>query len=57
MNIVIPFFQQCNQTPDKTAFVEEEHTISYIDLKTRIEKIAAFLRIKQVQNQCIAIAL
>ncbi|HIG65818.1 MAG TPA: phenylalanine racemase [Methyloprofundus sp.] len=57
MNIVIPFFQQCNQTPDKTAFVEEEHTISYIDLKTGIEKIAAFLRIKQVRNQCIAIAL
>ena len=57
MNIVTPFFQQCIQTPVKTAFVETEQTIRYAELKTRIEKIASFLQVKQVQNQCIAIAL
>ncbi|GAW85627.1 hypothetical protein bplSymb_SCF01001P001 [Bathymodiolus platifrons methanotrophic gill symbiont] len=57
MNIVTPFFQQCTQIPEKTAFVEDEKTISYIDFKTRIEKISAFLQTKQTKNQCIAIAL
>ena len=57
MNIVTPFFQQCIQTPDKTALLEEEHAISYVEFKTRIEKIATFLLAQQTQNQCIAIAL
>jgi amino acid adenylation domain-containing protein len=57
MNIITPFFQQCTQTPDATAFVEEDQTLTYADFKSRIEKIAASLQAKQVQSQCIAIAL
>ena len=57
MNIVTPFFQQCTKIPNKTALLEEEHAISYTEFKTRIEKIATFLKTKQTQNQCIAISL
>ncbi|NOQ14084.1 MAG: AMP-binding protein, partial [Methyloprofundus sp.] len=57
MNIVTPFFQQCTQSPDKIALIEEEQAISYSEFRTRIEKIATFLQAKQTQNQCIAIAL
>ncbi|MCF7971871.1 MAG: AMP-binding protein, partial [Methylococcaceae bacterium] len=57
MNIVTPFFQQCTQNPEATAFVEEDQSVSYADVKARTEKITAFLQAKQVQNQCIAIAL
>lgn len=57
MNIATPFFQQCTQIPDKTAFVEEEQTISYAQFKARIEKIANALSTKHVHNQPIAIAL
>ncbi len=57
MNIVTPFFQQCAKTPEATAFVEEDQTLTYADFKSRIEKIAASLQAKQAQNQCIAIAL
>jgi len=57
MNIVTPFLQQCAKTPVATAFVEEDHTFTYADFKSRIEKIAASLQAKQAQNQCIAIAL
>ena len=57
MTIITPFFQQCAQTPEATAFVEEDQTLTYADFKSRIEKIAAFLQAKQVQNQCIAILL
>ena len=57
MNIVTPFFQQCTQTPEATAFVEENQAISYAEFKSSIEKIAAFLQAKSVQNQCIIIAL
>ena len=57
MNIVIPFFQQYAQTPEATAFVEEDQSITYAEFKSRIEKIAAFLQARQVQKQCIAIVL
>lgn len=57
MNIVTPFFQQCAQIPEATAFVEEDQNITYAEFKSRIARIAAFLQAKQVQNQCIAIAL
>jgi len=57
MNIVTPFFQQCAQSPEAMAFVEEDQVLTYADFKLRIEKIAAFLQAKQVQNQCIAIVL
>ncbi|OQK16331.1 phenylalanine racemase [Methyloprofundus sedimenti] len=57
MNIVTPFFQQCALTPEATAFVEEDQSITYAEFKSRIGKIAAFLQAKQVQKQCIAIAL
>ena len=57
MNIVTPFFQQCTQTPDKAALVEDEQSISYTEFNIHIEKIATFLQAKQTRNQCIAIAL
>lgn len=57
MNIVTPFFQQCTQTPEATAFVEEDQALTYAEFKARFEKIAAFLQAQQVQGQCIAIAL
>ena len=57
MNIISPFFQQCAQSPEQLAFIEESTSISYAEFKTRIEKIATFLTNKHVQNQCIAIAL
>jgi len=57
MNIVTPFFQQCTQNPQATAFVEGEQTLTYAEFKSRIEKIATCLQAKQVQNRCIAIAL
>ncbi|MDF1584144.1 MAG: amino acid adenylation domain-containing protein [Methyloprofundus sp.] len=57
MNIVTPFFQQCAQTPQATALVEEDQAITYAEFKSRIEKIAAFLQAQHGQNQCIALAL
>ncbi|RLA18565.1 MAG: phenylalanine racemase [Gammaproteobacteria bacterium] len=57
MNIATPFFQQCAQTPDKPAFIEENSVITYAEFKTQIEKVATFLNKQQIQNQCIAIAL
>ncbi len=57
MNIVTPFFQQCTQTPAKLALIEEQQSISYSALNSQIKKIATFLQAKQVQHQCIAIAL
>ena len=57
MNIVTSFFQQCTQTPNKAALIEETQAISYAEFRMRIEKIATFLQAKRVQNQCIAIAL
>ena len=57
MNIVTPFFQQSDQTPAATAFVEEDQSITYVEFKSRIETIAAFLQARQIQNQCISIAL
>lgn len=57
MNIVTPFFQQCAQAPEATAFVEEGQALTYADFKSRLGKIAVFLLAKQVQKQCIAIIL
>ncbi|MBE0471226.1 MAG: amino acid adenylation domain-containing protein [Methyloprofundus sp.] len=57
MNIVTAFFQQCTQTPQATALVEEDQAITYAEFKSRIEKIAAFLQTQHGQNQCIALAL
>ncbi|GFO72577.1 hypothetical protein BJAS_P2932 [Bathymodiolus japonicus methanotrophic gill symbiont] len=57
MNIISPFFQQCDQSPDNSALIEENTSISYAEFKTRIEKIATFLTNKHVKDQCIAIAL
>jgi len=57
MNIITPFFQQCAKTPKATAFVEEDKSLSYAEFKAHFEKIASFLQDKQIQNQCIAIAL
>jgi len=57
MNITTPFFQQCAQTPDKAAFIDEDQVISYIDFKRCMTKVASSLTARQVQNQCIAIVL
>jgi len=57
MNIITPFFQQCAQRPENPAFIEENTAVSYAEFKTRIEKVATFIKNQQVQNQCIAIAL
>ncbi len=57
MNIVSPFYQQCSQSPNKTALIEGDQHLSYAKFRTHFEKIAAFLQAEKVQNQCIAIAL
>jgi len=57
MNIVTPFFQQCTLTPEHYAFTEADQSCSYLEFKSRIEKIATFLQTQAVQNQCIALAI
>ncbi|NOQ64568.1 MAG: AMP-binding protein [Methyloprofundus sp.] len=56
-HILSHFLQQCTQTPDNIAFVEEASSLTYAEFQTQIHKISTALKNKQIQTQCIAIAL
>ncbi|NOQ64683.1 MAG: AMP-binding protein [Methyloprofundus sp.] len=55
--ILSPFLRQCTQSPDNIAFVEEDLSLTYAEFQTQIHKISTALKNKQIQTQCIAIAL
>ena len=55
--LISGFFQHCQSNPDKIALTQDQSQISYAQLAQRAQGIASFLRYRNNDGNCIAIAL